>query len=202
MAPNVIPFKMHTIDDVHESIPQDLRPTKPKFKELVEKHGLYRDLCGKQFMLESDVDQLFEIIRATPKAADVKRGAARLIAETPAPNEMGYLAVFGDRLDKDAPIFIGWAPRDGQGVTDLKNLVRLGYPGTIATLGFCAATPEEVDSVRGRLSKACVGNKGWYARSDDVIELLMDLRKQGIDDLDDDETEDDTRRVVNMKGEL
>jgi hypothetical protein len=140
---SILPFKMFTLEEVHGEIPQAIRPTKDKFEKLVEKHGLYRDLCGKKFMLDSDIQALFEIIRSRPKEADLRGGPARLIAAEPSPNELGYLVVLGDALDTEAPLHIGWAPREGDGIGDLKKLIQMGYPMKLATLEVCAATPAE-----------------------------------------------------------
>jgi len=187
---DVVPFRMHTIDEVLSSLPSEIKPSKKDFNELVEKHGLYRNLCGKKFMLDSDIETLFEVIRQRPKEADMRGGPARLISGEHSPNAVGYLVVLGDKLDKEAPVFVGWAPRDATGITDLKRLIQYGYPGQIGTIDVSAGTPKEVADVRAKLgTKAAIGSDGWYVRSDEVIGLLVALRNQGINQLDDDEDE-------------
>jgi hypothetical protein len=180
---SILPFKMFTLEEVHGEIPQAIRPTKDKFEKLVEKHGLYRDLCGKKFMLDSDIQALFEIIRSRPKEADLRGGPARLIAAEPSPNELGYLVVLGDALDTEAPLHIGWAPREGDGIGDLKKLIQMGYPMKLATLEVCAATPAEVASVREKLAKighgSCYGGAGWFSRNEAVVGFLTAIRDQG-----------------------
>lgn len=183
--PNVIPFKVHTIDEVYDDLPPGIRPSKPKFVDLVERHGLYRELADKKrFMLQKDVEALFEIIRARPREADLRGGPARLIAGDRSPNELGYLVVIGDALDRDAAVFIGWAPRDATGVDDLKRLIQYGYPGKLSTLDFHAATPAEVEDVREQLKRSSVGVSGWFVRSDAVNGFLVALRDQRADAFD------------------
>lgn len=197
--PNVLPFKMYTIEEVYNEMPKELRPTsKTKFEELIEKHGLYREISpGRRFMLDSDIDALFELARARPREADLRGGPARLIAGERSPNELGYLVVLGDALDRDAALFIGWAPRDGNGIGDLKQLVQYGYPDKIDTLSFTAATPAEVADVRKKLASSSIGVNGWFRRSEQVNSFLVALRTQGTSDVDLDE-EGDGENVVNI----
>lgn len=191
----VIKFRMHAIDEVHADIPKAVQPSKSEFNKLVEKHGLYRELGGKRFMLDRDVEQLFEIIRAKPTEADMRGGPARLVYAERSPHELGYLVVIGDAIDKDGAIYIGYAPRDGKGVSDLRTLIQMGYPGKIAVMEFCAATPHEVEEVRAKLKKSNVGSEGWFVRNDDVTNLLLELR--ATDDIEDDE-EDETEAETKM----
>jgi hypothetical protein len=186
---NVLPFNMHTLEEVHGEIPQAMRPNKKEFEKLIETHGLYRDLCGKKFMLDSDVTQLFEIIRRRPKEADLRGGPARLLAATYSPDALGYCVVIGDRLDREAPLFVGFAPRDGKGVSDLRKLVQYGYPGKVAVIEFCVSTMKEVEELRGRIAKAAIGGEGWYARTDEVTDTLMEMRSMEPSDDIEDETD-------------
>lgn len=201
---NIIPFKMYTIGEVYNELPKEIRPTSvAKFEEIIEKHGLYREIAqGKRFMVEDDVEALFEIVRSRPREADLRSGPARLLANTPSPNELGYLVVLGDSIDIEAAVFIGWAPRDATGMSDLKRLIQLGYPGPIELLSFCAGTPAEVEEVKQKLARSSIGDGGWFARSPRVIDFLVALRTQasgGVGDDEDDDTED-AAKVLNIGG--
>lgn len=186
---NVLPFKMFTTDDVFNGLPADLKVPRGKFDALLKQVGCTRDIGGKLFMLEEDIKELFDAVRATPTASELRTGPARLLSRRPQPTEPGYLVVLGENaFDGDCPIYFGWAPKDGTGISDLLALVQKGYPGKLKFLGHAFGTPAEIEKLRKDLAPARVpGAGGWFYRCEQVDGVLAQLPGSSVEE----EIEDD-----------
>lgn len=99
----------------------------------------------------------------------------------------GYLVMAGDPSDEDAPIYIGWAARDGGSVNRLLKQLRKQLPGT-ALLEFCAGTIEEVRATKMHVCASWAGHGDWFLPTPEIAGLRAEIRT-----LYDDEIEDGAR---------
>lgn len=175
--PNSLP-NVYAIEEVLNLFPGSLRPTKKVLEEAAIEYGCYRDIFGKKGFTDTDVEELFEHLRAKPTAAAalIKLGPGRLFALDVPKNTPGYMVFIGDQLGEDTTVWIGFAPMDG--VTDLLRLVQMGNPGNLAILTFCPATPADVQAHLKTLAqwKYRTDDTNWYMRSTFVNSYIQKLR--------------------------
>ena len=172
------PHYLKTTEQVLQMFPEAIRPTKPKLEEAAVECGAYTNAFGKKGFTESDIEELFEFLRAKPKSADLlaKLGPGRLYGATYPANTPGYMVFIGDQLAEDETVFIGFAPDKGAG--DLLRLVQFGNPGSLAILHFFPATPADVTAHRAQLKQwqYRTDDTNWYMRSKPVNEYIVKLR--------------------------
>jgi hypothetical protein len=85
----------------------------------------------------------------------------RFIHVRPAPHETGHIMVIGEQLNDDGGfVFLGWAPADDRGPSDLYTLVQYGYPAPLVVKGLKAATPYQVHELKKQVA-------GFQVRTDD-----------------------------------
>jgi hypothetical protein len=65
-------------------------------------------------------------------------------------DEIGFVALFGDKCDKNTPVYIGWGSRDGHGITRLQKHLRKQSPH-IETLDVCAGSMEDAVGLRANV---------------------------------------------------
>jgi len=97
----------------------------------------------------------------------------------PAPHEVGYLVVIGEQLDHNGFVFIGWAPADDRGLTDLLTFVQYGYPGPLVVKGFKAATPFQVGEIKKQIAdyQARTDDDNWYENVGGVESFIQPMVK-------------------------
>lgn len=178
MAPS--PLKLHSLDDVLQMFPVNIRPTRKLLEEEADRYGCYREVFGKKAFTDADIEELLECMRAKPTAAAslAKLGPGRLFALDMPKNTTGYMVIIGDQLGEDATLFVGWCPDGAAG--DLLRLVQLGNPGNLAILHFFPATPADVDAHRKVLRQWQYrqDDTNWYMRSNFVNAYIQKLRAQ------------------------
>lgn len=169
-------FSLYTVKDVATIFPENAKVKLTHIEDLARTAGCYREVGGVMLFTQDDVRLLLEHMAG--RRHDEGAGPARLLNRPHSTNEPGYIVFIGDQIDHEVPVFIGWAPADARGASDLLALVQYGYPGPLAVIGFASGTPAMADAVRTSMSEFTVymGAPHWFARTTEVEGMLLSLR--------------------------
>ena len=168
-------FALLTIEDLHELLPGSLKVTVRQLTDLVKQAGTWRDIGGAMILTPEDVDDFFAYIRAKP--TDQGMSIGKIMSASYGPHDLGYVAVIGNALDHEEPVYIGWAPR-ANGLRDLLWAVQFGSPLTCDVMGILAATPEELAAFKATMSGEVIRpGSSWYVRGRVVNTFISQLQR-------------------------